>query len=123
MTRLLRAHVTWLAANLVLGYCATFPLLAGVLLEEYGEAEILGDQAAPFHYEEAALTLCFFVVGIAFVTTVFAVANRRLRRSLASWHPAAFWLVSIALQIVPFIWFMWGTDRSFWALLGRGVLW
>ena len=100
----------WIVLNLVVGYFGVVPLIAGMWLWDYLEAEVFGLHAAPFRGQEAGVALALFAIGLSVVVTVFIVANRGLRRRLASWRPAAFWAATVALGLIPFAWFM-GTDR------------
>lgn len=117
------AAAAWAVANLILGYLATFPLLFLVLLGQYLRAELGGRMPAPFQEAEATASACAVVALGAPLVIVSVVANRWLRRRLPRWPAPVFWLVTVAVQLVPFTWFMLGTDRGFPALLGRGLLW
>lgn len=116
-------RLAWLGANLLLGYCAAFPLTAGAVMWSYAQAEILGNRAAPFGNDNAVITSVFAVLGLALVTAVFVPANRALRRSLRGPRPAVFWTVSCVLLLIPFTVFITCTNRTIPALLGRGILW
>lgn len=118
-----RALAAWAVVNLTLGYFAAFPLLFAVLSGQYLRAKLGGEVPAPFHATEAMVSAGVAVVLGGLVVALSASANRWLRRRLPRWPAVAFWAVTVALQLVPFTWFMLGTDRSFPALLGRGLLW
>jgi hypothetical protein len=117
--------VGWAASNLALGYLATAPLITAVVLSYYIRARVWGTVAAPYHGAEAEASVAVIVVLGTVLAAVTVAANRALRRQpgLATWPAAGFWLATIAVQLIPFAWFMLATDRTIPALLGRGLLW
>jgi hypothetical protein len=116
-----RTILTWVVVNLVLGYCAIFPLVTAVMTGSYVQAKIWGDQAAPFGSQEAAIAVVIIIIGAILLVSAFVVANRALRRRLQSWRPATFWLPAIAVQLAPFVWFMTCTDRTIPVMLGMSL--
>jgi hypothetical protein len=123
LTRRLNSTAAWLAVNLALGYCATFPLTTAVVLWSYVRARVWGSEAAPFDGLEAEVASVFVIVGTLCVAGAFVVANRRARRMFSSPSATAFWVSAGVIQLAPFALFMTCTDRTFPALLGRGLLW
>ncbi|MEU1745193.1 hypothetical protein ACPXB5_02965 [Micromonospora arida] len=115
-TRLLRIVLVWLAGNLVIGLCAIVPIAALDTLTYYLRAINGQDVVAPYGRDGAR----FAVVEIAVTGVVLLVAAvlfnrrqwRRFRavRLVASLPLLAVTLVALAL---PFLWFWFGTDRSF----------
>ncbi|WP_328650451.1 hypothetical protein OG598_19235 [Micromonospora sp. NBC_00330] len=115
-TRLLRIVLVWLAGNLVIGLCAIVPIAALDTLTYYLRAINGQDVVAPYGRDGAR----FAVVEIAVTGVVLLVAavlfNRRQWRRFRAVRLVAFLpllaatLVALAL---PFLWFWFGTDRSF----------
>lgn len=113
----------WAATNLALGYLATFPLVTAVVFSYYLRAKIWGTVPAPYHRLEAEVS-AVVIVGLGGLLVVASSAiNRSLRRKLSGWPALGFWSATVAVQLVPFTWFMLATDRTFPALLGRGWCW
>ncbi|MET7374823.1 hypothetical protein [Micromonospora arida] len=114
--RLPRIVLVWLAGNLVIGLCAIVPIAALDTLTYYLRAINGQDVVAPYGRDGAR----FAVVEIAVTGVVLLVAAvlfnrrqwRRFRavRMVASLPLLAATLVALAL---PFLWFWFGTDRSF----------
>lgn len=118
LTRLV-ASPAWLVTNLVLGWCAIFPLVSAVLMWDYVKAKLGGNAPDPFDSGEHGIAVAMFVIGIAFLVAEFGLANWMLRRWLRSWPAVHFWLGALIIQLVPFVWFMTATDRTVGILVGR----
>ncbi|MDG4810553.1 hypothetical protein O7634_27680 [Micromonospora sp. WMMD1120] len=115
-TRLLRITLAWLAGNLVIGLCAIVPIAALDTLTYYLRALNGEDVVAPYGSAGAR----FAVVEVVVLSTVLLVAtvlvNRRQWRRFRALRSVGFPALLLATLVplaLPFLWFWFGTDRTF----------
>jgi hypothetical protein len=122
-TRRTRTALTWLLANLVLGYLTAFPLLSAVVFTYYVRAKVWGTVSAPYHQAEAEAGAAVAVLGGGLLITAAVLVNRALRRRLdLRGRPAfAFWTVTAAVLLTPFLCF-WLNELTVPEMLGKGLL-
>jgi hypothetical protein len=116
--------LTWLLANLTIGYLASFPLLMVVVFGYYVRAKVWGTVASPFRDGEADVGV-LVILGTATPLAFAAVAvNRLLRRrwGLAGRAAVAFWAITALVLLAPFTVFAL-SDLTVPQMLGRGLLW
>ncbi|GAA1657327.1 hypothetical protein [Actinoplanes couchii] len=108
--------LVWLAGDLFIGWCAIFPIAALDTLTYYIRAANGDDVVRPYGPVGAR----FAVAEIAVVGTALLIAAVLLNRR--QWHrlraacllnPMLFMAVTAALLTMPFLWFWFGTDRTF----------
>lgn len=114
--QLLRTTLAWLAGNLLIGWCAILPIAAFDTLTYYIRAANGDGVVRPYGPDGAR----FAVVEIAVVSTALLIAtvifNRRQWRQLRPerpLHPLALMAAAAVLLTMPFLWFWFGTDRTF----------
>lgn len=119
-----RMALTWVLANAVLGYLATFPLLMVVVFGYFVRAELWGTVSSPFRAGEADVAvLTILVTGIP-VAVAAVLVNRALRRrlDLRGWATLGFWVLTAAVLLAPFaVSALSGTTVN--QLLGKGLFW
>lgn len=109
--RRLVAALCWLAANLVLSYCAMFPLL---FIAAMSTGAIDSGEVAP--------TVVVTAAGTVVVLGAFVGANLALRSRLRSWRWYTFWFPAIVMQFVPFALFrLFDTPGLISTVLGNGL--
>lgn len=123
-TRRTRTALTWLLANLLLGYLAAFPLLSAVVLTYYLRAKVWGTVSAPYHAAEAEAGAAVAVLGGGLLITAAVLVNRALRHrlELRGWPAITFWPVTATILLTPFLYF-WLAELTVPEMLGKGLLW
>jgi hypothetical protein len=114
--RLLRTALVWLAGNLFIGWCAILPIAVLDTLTYYIRAANGDDVVRPYGPVGAR----FAVVEIAVVSTALLIATvllnwrqwRRLRAECPL-NPVPLMAATAVLLTTPFLWFWFGTDRTF----------
>jgi hypothetical protein len=96
------AILTWLIANLVIGFMGAVPLLSGLPL-----AAILWG-SSPEPGGDFAVAASIFLIGTSAFTAIAVFANRALRRQLATTQrlAVAFWPVTLVVLLSPTVWFL-----------------
>jgi hypothetical protein len=91
------AILTWLVANLVVGFAATVPLLTAIPLASY----VWGPDTRAGYDLPVAVSM--FLIGTSALTAIAFFANRALRRQLATTQSqvAAFWSVTMVVLLAP----------------------
>jgi hypothetical protein len=96
------AILTWLIANLVIGFMGAVPLLTGLPL-----AGILWG-SGPRPGGDFAAAASIFLIGTSSFTAIAVFANRALRRQMATTQrqAAAFWSGTVVLLLSPTVSFL-----------------
>jgi hypothetical protein len=119
-----RTFLAWFAANVVIGYILSFPLLTIVIFTYYIRAKLWGTVSSPFRDGEADVPFYFIIVTGLPLTVIAILANRALRRrlDLHGWQTAAFWVVTIAVVLAPATFFALG-ELTVPQMFGKGLFW
>jgi hypothetical protein len=96
------AILTWLVANLVIGFAASVPLLTAIPL-----ASFVWQPPTRSGYD-LPLAVTIFLIGTSSLTAVAVFANRALHRQLAATrrHTVVFSLATVALLFFPTAYFL-----------------
>lgn len=111
----------WVAVNLALGYCLSFPLISAFVFGYYVRAKVWGDVSAPYGSAEAQISVAFAVVGGGVLVTVAVLVDRRSRRTLR-WPAIVFWPATTVLLVTPCLLFVLN-ELTVPQMLGKGLLW
>jgi len=96
------AILTWIIANLVIGFAAAVPLLIAIPLASY----LWNPAPQPGNDLPAAVTV--FLIGTTSLTAIALFANRALCRRLATtrWQVVAYWSVTMVVLLSPTVYFL-----------------
>lgn len=115
-TPLLRTTLVWLAGNLFIGLCAIYPIGVFDTLTYYLRAVDGEDVVAPYGSDGAKFAVVEIVVMGALVLAAAVLLNRRQWRrfrAVRPTEPLPLLAATAAALALPFLWFWFGTDRSF----------
>jgi hypothetical protein len=116
--------LTWLLANLAIGYFAAVPLLMVVVFGYYVRAKVWGTVASPFSDGEADVGVLAILVPAVPLAFAAVVVNRLLCRRLGLTGRAAvaFWTGTVLVLLAPFTVFAL-SDLTIPQMFGRGLFW
>ena len=102
------AAAGWALANLVLGYVASFPLFAAVLLGLHVRAWLWSSAASPLDDDEVVPAVYFLAITGIPVLVAAVLVNDAVRRRLGprGWFAVGFWMVTSAFLLVPGTFFL-----------------